>query len=215
MADNVLSSRNGILDFIFGKGNSLAGEVTADRLNAMVASINKAQITSVVNGTFRSSPKGTAIVCSPVSNPPQPTHPYKGVDVSADNVPMVTVTPGMHNSVVPTIDGVPITGSGSPLVFPALTLGHTDKIVYVEITWVAGVGGGSPTISVAEISSSSSGVPPNDAIASDGSGTSYQTLFFVNLDFSDSGDLTLTIMDGVSGSQMAQVCGIGVLYGLM
>jgi hypothetical protein len=126
-------------------------------------------------------------------------HPYKGFDASVGSTPKVRIQPGSHNNVVPTIGGVPLTDE------PLLTLGTSAKIVYVQIDFDASGG-----VTDCSINSSNSLTPPSDDVNPDGSGTGYQTLFFVDVSVV-SEVASVSCLPNVLGSQGCQICGVNIL----
>jgi len=153
---------------------------------------------------LRSTIGGTALELFPskgVSETVDGGHPYKGYDFSDGSTPKVAVQYGSHNSIVPTIAGVPLSAD---LSLNLVTLTTSAKIVYAELSLN---GGGS--ITSASIQSSNSTSPPTSTNT-----TAYQTLFGVLVTVT-SGVASVAVSDNVLGSQAYQRCGGSHLFGLV
>ncbi len=135
-----------------------------------------------------------------------PTHPYQGINASAGSTPGVIVVPGAHNSIIPTISGVVL----NYVPAPVLVLSAGPGIVYVEVDWNT-----SGQIDTCEINSSTGyGGPPANVFNTDGSATTYQTLFTYNAVITG-GAARVTTSDIVLGSQSQILCGNNVLSELV
>jgi len=128
-------------------------------------------------------------------------HAYKGSNASEGGTPKVRITPGTHNGITPTISGVPMT----TVPRPVLTLGASDKIVYVQLN----LNSVTAAIQTAIIASSASLTPPaGDSL------TVYQILFFTTVSIIE-GAAFVAVSPNVSGSQAYQSCGGQNLFGLI
>jgi len=128
-----------------------------------------------------------------------PPHAYRVIDASSQSGPAVTVTPGSHNGIVPTINGTPISDVDPA---PILTLGAAVKIIYIELN----LNVDTAFIESCSINSSNEiTVPEGDAT------TVYQIIAFATF----SAESGLTLNQNVSGSQAYQACGGTNLFGLI
>lgn len=179
----------------------LAKQLNVKRLNDMIYFMRSIQPLRGVGTLVKRTPGGTTIDAIAQGGGPAgtPTHPYKGYDASAGAIPKVRVQPGSHNSVVPTIGGIPIDNPIPPL----LTVLITDTVVYVQIHL-------NLDQSIASIEIHSGMTTP---IGGDGI-TAYQALFFI-FPVITMGVASCPTMDNVSGSQSYEFCGGDDLFVLV
>jgi len=131
------------------------------------------------------------------------SHAYTVSDASTATTPAVTVSPGTHNGVTPTIYGTPInTKIGSPPAYPVLTLGGSDTVVYFQIDY-------NSSGQIIDVSISSGTSVPTATIVFGSSGSDYKFLSSVEIAYA-SGTGKASVLcnnDGVSGPQGYAQCG--------
>lgn len=186
----------------FEKGRPFFSEVTAEKLTRLVQLDKKYR--PISSDTIRVEQTGDGSVIHLAqgvgSRGTASAHPYKGFNASVTTTAKVVIQYGTHNSVVPTIDGTPLSVVLSNNV---LTLGGSDTLVWIQLDL-----DGSYAITSASIHSGTT-LPTSD------DETAYQTLFAVDITTNDSGNEVVAVAQSVSGSQAYQYCGGSHLFGLV
>jgi len=128
-------------------------------------------------------------------------HAYYVLDASTGSTPAVSVTPGTHNGVVPTVSGNPINVKiGSPPAYPTLTVGGSDTLLYFQIDY--GIYGNITSI---EIMSGST--MPSPSITPNVAGSDYKLLSNISVSIVAGVASVTPYNDGVSGPQGYAQCG--------
>lgn len=188
----------------FDPNKSLASQMTVARMNAWLSWCRENQLVNGV-GTLLSRVGGGVAVnarkqrggASPLKGALQP-----GSDFSTNSAPRFTITYGTYGGQVPTIGGVPLDPS---VDLNIITLGATDRAVYMQCDFTYDTVTGIFTIVDVEIMSTSGSIPTSTI--SSGSGTLYQELFGVSITAPvGSGPYAVIAAPGVGGSQNFAVC---------
>jgi hypothetical protein len=185
----------------FVDGVPLWKQLSIRKLNAIMAYIRSITPVKGVGTILTRTAAGTAINVqrTPAAISEEQTFPYKGTDASTGATPRVNIQVGSHNSLMPTISGVPMIDN------PILVIGSSAQIVYIQTDWT------NRQLQSCLINSSNSISPPANSINSSGTGSAYQTLFYTIVTI-DGGVASVSIFPNVLGAQGCQICGTLPLF---
>lgn len=198
-ANDPLTDSKGLLNFEFKSCDDIEEEVTPSRLNAIIRAVNRNAITSVVNGWFRSNPKGKTLVCGDGSSA-LPGHPLSIVDGSIGAIAGIILTPGVvidsngsSMAWTPNIDGTPVTNNPPPVFNP----GGADTVAYLDCTITTATG----VITAVDFATSIALPPSTDTHF-------YLFISHITVEIDVTNASVRTLDDGAQGSQRYETCGV-------
>jgi hypothetical protein len=192
----------------FDANLSLERQLSVARWNILMDRLRSNELVPGVGTLVQRVGGGVAVSVKKTRFPSPPMHPYFVSDASVGSMAQVSITPGTHSGVVPTIEGQPMNVTvGTPPAYPVLTLAGSETLLYFQIDY----SGPANVISDVSIHGTDSttweSLQASVNLVLGTAGTDYKFLSSIFITSGDSASVGCA-NDGVSGSQAYAQCGM-------